>query len=342
VVVLLLAAGAVLVAAQGTPRAEPGACGLPAGSPLWIDYAGHDAPIVPKPGMVLAVSSGTVVPAQMRAAGAATIFFDLHLNDRVGTTVAPADPSSIPAKAQRLFDFAVQVSGCPTPLIAENELFGAQTPTPWSATNAQYRANVLLLLQELAKLGATPAITIANPPYTGGEAADWWRQAAQTAILIRQVYFTSPGPKGLYKLGPARASRALRKGMRALVGRFSTIGIPASRVALELRCQSATGPGGGPGSGPKAAWLEFVKLEALAAKQVAAETKIEGVWSWGWPSFSVAGNDPDKPAAACVYLWARDPKLCDGPATAGVTFDMSLTDGQIVLPAGIRCTFPAG
>ena len=63
--------------------------------PLWIDYAGHSAPIVPKPGLVLAVSSGTTVPAQMRQAGAATIFFDLHLNDRVGTPSAPADPATI-------------------------------------------------------------------------------------------------------------------------------------------------------------------------------------------------------------------------------------------------------
>ena len=63
----------------------------------------------------------------MRALGAATIFFDLHLNDRVGTTSAPADPSTIAAKAKRRFDFAVQVTGCATPLIAENELFGAQT-----------------------------------------------------------------------------------------------------------------------------------------------------------------------------------------------------------------------
>ncbi len=60
--------------------------------------------------MVLAVSSGTVVPAQMRAAGAATIFFDLHLNDRIGTTSAPADPATIELKAKKLFDFAVQVT----------------------------------------------------------------------------------------------------------------------------------------------------------------------------------------------------------------------------------------
>ena len=65
---------------------------------------------------------------------------------------------------------------------------------------------------------------------------------------------------------------------------------PGGRVALELQFQSAAGQGGRQGLQPRAAWLEFVKLEALAAKQVAAETKIQGVWSWGWPSFSVAGQ----------------------------------------------------
>ena len=339
VVALLAVLGLLVAGADDGPKADAGNCGLPASGPLWVDYAGHDAPIVPKPGMILAVGSGTTIPEQMRAAGAATVFFDLHLNDRVGTTSAPADPSTIPDKAKRLFDFAVQVTGCATPVIAENELFGAQTPTPWSPTNAQYRENVLTLLQQLKALGATPAVTIANPPYTGGEAADWWRQAAQAAILIRQVYFTSPGPIGLMKLGPERASRSMRMGMRALVARFGAINIPANRVALELQFQSAPGQGGRQGLQPKSAWLDFVKLEALAAKQVAADTPVEGIWSWGWPSFSVAGNDPDKPAAACVYLWTRNHSLCDAPAQAGVAFDESLTEGQIILPPGVRCTF---
>jgi hypothetical protein len=333
-----LAAAAAFAPSAVRADGAPG-CGIPATGPIWVDYAGHNAPITPRPGMILAVSSGTAVPAQMRAAGAATMFFDLHLNDRVGTPSAPADPATIAARAKKEFDFAVQVSGCPTPLIAENELFGAQTPTPWTKTNAQYRANVLALLQALDDLGATTAITIANPPYTGGDAADWWRQAAKAAILVRQVYFTSPGPKGLYARGPARASRSMRNSMRGLVAHFGQIGIPAGRVALELQFQSAPGDGGRQGLEPRNAWLEFVKLEALAAKQVAAETKVEGIWSWGWPAFSAAGADPDKPAAACVYLWARDPKLCDGPAAAGKGFDASLTEGQIALPANVRCTF---
>jgi hypothetical protein len=190
VAILVPAAVALAIAPRPAPGEAPPAetlqgCGLPANGPLWIDYAGHDAPIVPKPGLILAVSSGTEIPAELRQAGAATIFFDLHQNDRVGTTSAPADPATIAAKAQKEFAFAQQVTGCATPLIAENELFGAQTPTPWSATNAQYRANVLALPRALDALGSTTALTIANPPYTGGDAADWWRQAAQASILVR-------------------------------------------------------------------------------------------------------------------------------------------------------------
>ena len=127
-------------------------------------------------------------------------------------------------------------------------------------------------------------------------------------------------------------------GSRSLVAHFGAIGIPAGRVALELQFQSAPGQGGRQGLEPTSAWLEIVKLEALAAKQVAADTHVEGIWSWGWPSFSVAGNDPDKPAAACVYLWARNPAFCDGPALAGSGFDASVTEGQVALPAGVRCT----
>ena len=97
----MLAFGAFVLVARAGHADGPVSCGVPAATPQWIDYAGHDAPITPKPGLVLAVSSGTAVPSAMRAAGAATIFFDLHLNDRVGTPSAPADPATIPDKAKR-------------------------------------------------------------------------------------------------------------------------------------------------------------------------------------------------------------------------------------------------
>ena len=44
--------------------------------------------------------------------------------------------------------------------------------------------------------------------------------------------------------------------------------------------------------------------------------------------------EADKPAAACVYLWTRNHSLCPGPKMAGRGFDPSLTEGQLILPAG--------
>jgi hypothetical protein len=337
-IVAILLAGAALAPAQ----ALADACGDPVPKPFWVDYAGHDAPVPAKPGLTLAVSSGTEIPAQMRAAGARTVFFDLNFNNRVGTTLKPADPATIADRANRLFDFAVSVTGCPTPIVALNELFGAQTQTPWSSTNAQYRANVLALMQGLAARGARVYLTIANPPYTGGEAADWWRQAAQVAVMVRQVYFTSPNVKGLYKRGPAGASRSIRQSLRTLVRKFTEIGIPANRVALELQFQSVLGQGGREGLQPKSAWLEMVKLEALAVRQVTAELGTDSIWSWGWATFSEAGKDPDKAAAVCVWLWVRDQRLCDGPAAGGPQFDASLTDGKPQLPAGVQCVLAGG
>jgi len=340
--VVALAVGCLAALWGGAGTARAAACGIPDSHPYWVDYAGHDAPLPERPGMILAVSSGTETPSRMRSRGAATVFFDLNFNRRVGTPTAPTDLASIPDRAKRLFDFAVTVTGCSTPVIALNELFGAQTPTPWSAGNAQYRANTLTLLQELKKLGARPAITIANPPYTGGEAADWWRAAANAALLIRQVYFTSPNARGLSALGPVRANRTMRQGMRALVRRFTDIGIKPSRIALELQFQSVLRQGGREGLKPREAWFRVVKWEALAARQVARETRIDSVWSWGWATFSTAGEDPDKRAAVCVYVWARDPELCAGPRHAGAKFVTSRTEGQLILPRGARCVFDGG
>jgi hypothetical protein len=98
-----------------------------------------------------------------------------------------------------------------------------------------------------------------------------------------------------------------------------------------------------PGSGgreraTRKAWLELTKLQVLAAKQVANEVGLRSVWSWGWGVWSKGESDPDKPAAACVYLWARNSKLCDAPAMAGKGFDTSRTEGQLIFARGVRCT----
>jgi hypothetical protein len=47
--------------------------------------------------------------------------------------------------------------------------------------------------------------------------------------------------------------------------------------------------------------------------------------------------DPDKWRAACVYLWTRDPTLCNARHAAGKGFNASRTEGQLILDPGLRC-----
>jgi hypothetical protein len=138
-IALVLVAGAARGAGPASPLPLP--CGLPQTAPLWVDYADGQVPfwstIFARPGIVGAASQ-FIVPPQLRAKGAKTVYFDLYLNNRVGTPSRPADPSVIQDRADKLFDTAVTSSGCATPLIAENELFGSQLPTPWTPTTQQF------------------------------------------------------------------------------------------------------------------------------------------------------------------------------------------------------------
>ena len=84
-----------------------------------------------------------------------------------------------------------------------------------------------------------------------------------------------------------------------------------------LGFQSGDSQGGRAGLQPTAAWLEIVKLQSQAGLAVARELGLSTVWSWGWGTFATPGSaDPDKQAAACTYLWARDQTLCDALGAA--------------------------
>jgi hypothetical protein len=224
---------------------------------------------------------------------------------------------------------------CAHPVMTENELQGASTLTPWSASNAQYRANVLLFLRTLAARGAKPVLLVSSIPYTGGEAGDWWRQVAQVASIVREVYF--PAPK-VYKLGVVQGSRTIRQMFRSGAQDFISIGIPPSKLGVMLGFQTTPGSGGREGLRPASKWFELTKLQALAARTVARELGLASVWSWGWATWTPGETDPDKPANACVYLWTRDPKLCNAPRMAGAALNTNLTDGQLIFPRGARCT----
>jgi hypothetical protein len=219
-------------------------------------------------------------------------------------------------------------------VIAMNELFGASLTTPWTVTNAGYRANVLAWARLLAAKGARPALLLSSEPYTGGDAAQWWRDMAQVSDLVLEKYFSAAA---VSRAGPVLGNRRMRTSMRRSVARLFAINVPPSRVGIILGFQTRRGTGGREGLQPASRWFEVAKWQALAARQVARELGLAHVWSWGWGTYNADGADPDKAGAACAWLWARDSSLCDAPTTLGADFDADLRDGQIDLPAGMRC-----
>jgi len=131
----------------------------------------------------------------------------------------------------------------------------------------------------------------------------------------------------------------MRNLFRKRIAPYTAIGIPTSQLGVMLGFHTTPGSGGRERA-PLPAWLEVTKLQTLAAKTVANELGLRAVWSWGWGVFGKGSpeDDPDKATAACVYLWTRNPKLCNGPKAGGKHFNASRTEGQIVLPGGVRCS----
>jgi hypothetical protein len=328
---LVLAGLVAIVCFAATARPADAACGPPKGGTAWIDFADGSVPFwyrFARPG-VIAAASNFIFPAQLRAGGAKTIYFDLNMNGRTGTPDRPEEEAKVRDWAHRIFYRAVASTDCSRPWMGLNELFGAHTTTPWTSNNAQYRHNVIVYMKTLRELGARPMLLISSRPYTQGDAGRWWREAAHYGDLVQEVYFTG---KLIHRQGPIGGSRTLRNSFREAVRTFTEIGIPAKRVGVMLGFQASNR-----GSMPAVPWFHHVKLQVLAAKQVAQEFGLGSIWSWGWQARNTAQADPDKEAGACVWLWTRNPSLCNGPEAAGPDFDPTFTTGQITLGRGVRC-----
>lgn len=339
-IVGLAVAASALVVLLPNARSAAGedACGLPTTKPLWIEYGEGSVPVpvrevFQRPGVVVG-ASGTFLPSQYRAKGAKTTYWVLKLPSLVGSPDAPADPAKVEAAAVKTYNLAVKSTLCPEPIIALNELAGPAAAVPWTPSVRQYRANVLELMRELAARGARPALLVHGNPTVAGEAAGWWRDVGAAGDVVYEAYYNA---QNIHRLGRIVGPRRIRLGMRSILRTLSSLGIPKERLGLMLGFQVAPGKAGREGLQPSQAWFRYVKWNALAARQVAVEEGVSKVWSWGWGNTGPQSADPDKPRAACVYLWARDPRLCDGIAAAGPGFDRSLVEGAIVIPPGITC-----
>jgi hypothetical protein len=337
--VVLLGCVAFVAIAPG--RAQARECGLPNKAPVWVDFADGSVPYWPmfgQPGIVGAAAN-FIYPAQLRALGAKTVYWEMNFRQRVGTPTNPLDPAVVEDWADRVFYRAVASSACATPWIALNEMWGSNLATPWSPTNAQYRQNVIIFVRRLKALGAHPFLLLSTRPFTDGEAGDWWREVALYTDFVREVNFAAPQ---IHRQGPILGSRNLRNAFRQSIVDLTSIGVPPAKIGIFLGFHTNPGQGGREGLKPASAWFNTIKLQVLAIKQVSREIPFATVWSWGWGEWAQADRDPDKPAAACVYLWTRVHKFCGGPGMAGPGFDPSLTSGQLIVPAGAQCITPWG
>ena len=336
-----LAVGALVAAVLAWPGAGQAAlsCGVPEAQPTWIDFSDGSVSFwrerFAKPGVVVA-TGGTGLAEEARAAGAGTVHWDMYLRKRVGTPSEPADPALMEKRADSLFDYAVAVSGCQTPLIALNELWGASLPTPLTPTAERYRANVLRFVTRLRERGGRPALLVSSEPFTGGDAAAWWRAVAAVSDLVLENYANA---NIIWRDGAIDGSRRLRVRHRQSVAKLLAVGIPPSRIGIMVGFQTGAGSGGREGLRPRSRWFSVAKWHALAVEQVAKELRLAHVWSWGWAQRNERSNDPDKTYAACVWLWARDASLCDAPGELGKELDADLKTGQLVLPAPVRCVY---
>src|ERR671931_1921312 len=108
VVLALALAGAVLIPQAAEPAAE-GQCVLPDRSPLWLDYADGTASWAPelfgKPGLIVA-SGGAIIMPKLQELGAQTVYWEMKLGQRVGTTTTPAPTDTIVSTADALFELA--------------------------------------------------------------------------------------------------------------------------------------------------------------------------------------------------------------------------------------------
>lgn len=336
-----VAVAAVALAAFAWPGSGQAAlsCGLSEAQPTWIDFADGSVSFwrerFARPGVVVA-TGGTLLAQEARTAGAGTVHWDMYLRKRVGTPSDPADPGLIEKRADALFDYAVSVSGCQTPLIALNEMWGASLPTPLTPTAERYRANVLRFVTRLAERGGRPALLVSSEPFTGGDAAPWWRSVAAVSDLVLENYANA---NLIWRDGPIDGSRRLRMRYRQSAAKLNAIGIPPSRLGVMIGFQTGAGAGGREGLQPRSRWFSVAKWQALAVRQVASELRLSHVWSWGWAQRNERSNDPDKTFAACVWLWARDVSLCDAPAVLGRELDADMRTGQLNLPGGTRCVY---
>ena len=225
-------------------------------------------------------------------------------------------------------------SGCTQPVIAENELNGANT--------GRRRGR-----RPTRSTGATSSISCRRWPRAAparccssrarrtraARRGDWWRQVSTVRRHRARVYFAAPriAKQGPVDGQPDDAQHASAK----RVAEFTCDRHPAEQARPDARLPDDARLGR-PRGRRRAAWLE-VTSSGARRQQVASEARPALGLVVGLGRLERRRADPDKPRGLRLPLGPRpEPLRRAGGGRPG--FNASLTEGQLVLPPGARCT----
>ena len=154
-------------------------------------------------------------------------------------------------------------------------------------------------------------------------------------MLVREVYFPAPP---VMRAGAVVGSRTMRQRFRRRRRAPECDRHPGRSSWCRRRVPVRTGEGRPRGPQADDGLAATREARGAGGKTGCGRARAGDGRQLGWGTFDQAERTQTRPKAACVYLWARDPALCAGPAAAGPGFSASVDEGQIALPAGERCS----
>ena len=282
-------------------------------------------------------TSGAAVPAALRKGGAQTVYWHMKLGALVGTTTAPADPATITAAARsssrggrvdRLRD-AVHRAERAERRLDDDAVDGDELALP-----PEHPRRCCARSRRRAR-GRSCSSTRSRTPAATRPA--WWREAAQVADIVPEVYFNAPRgdapgrdprqPRGCGRRSGTRSPPTRRSGSRSRSSASCSASSPA-RARAAAR-----------GSSPPSTW--FRVREALHARREAGRGRVRDRHGLdvGVGDVQHRRRRPRQAGGRVRLPLDARPVLCDGPAAAGTGFDDSRAEGQLeTIPAGAQCT----
>ncbi len=309
----LLALSTLALGAALAPGTAAAACPLGPG-PIWADAAAfgvHDTPveqILARPGTVLGVSNDSWA-SDYQAAGAETAGWHMRLPDTIGTLANPKPKSAVLADVPGLSSLAHRMTSCDPPWLVLNEMLTVQSPEPIGYGQRRWRENVLLLAKELDARGVRVILLMPRIPHAKTRYRSYWRTLSRYTDFVYEAYYWSS--RETIKRSDAGARKYLRDKWTGAIQRLKKFTVHPSRTGLMIPYWVNNRFSGRVGLSDNA-WFRLTRLKTEAASAVGRNEGLSTLWSWGWQTNPNVGEvDPDKPKAACVYLNARDPLLCD-------------------------------